>query len=117
MDFREFLCSQIEEALASWDVAYRFPPRDKIPNHKRAFEDMMATFHERFPDQGLLLVVDEFLDYLKSRKDQELVLDLNFLREIGEVSKGPAASALWPESRRRSSTACVSPTWPTAFAA
>ena len=87
MDFREFLCSQIEEALASWDVAYRFPPRDKIPNHKRAFEDMMAAFHERFPDQGLLLVVDELLDYLKSRKDQELVLDLNFLREIGEVSK------------------------------
>ena len=87
MDFREFLCSQIEEALASWDVAYRFPPRNKIPNHKRAFEDMMAAFHERFPDQGLLLVVDELLDYLKSRKDQELVLDLNFLREIGEVSK------------------------------
>ena len=24
---------------------------------------------------------------LKSRKDQELVLDLNFLREVGEVSK------------------------------
>lgn len=87
MDFREFVCSQLEEALAGWGVDYRFPPRDKIPNHKRAFEEMMATFHERFPEQGLLLVVDELLDYLKSRKDQELVLDLNFLREVGEVSK------------------------------
>jgi len=87
MDFREFVCSQLEEALASWGVTYRFPPRDKIPNHKRAFEEMMAAFHEHFPDQGLLLVVDELLDYLKSRRDQELVLDLNFLREIGEVSK------------------------------
>jgi succinate dehydrogenase flavin-adding protein (antitoxin of CptAB toxin-antitoxin module) len=87
MDFREFVCSQLEEALAGWGVEYRFPPRDKIPNHKRAFEEMMAAFHERFPDQGLLLVVDELLDYLKSRKDQELVLDLNFLREIGEVCK------------------------------
>ena len=47
----------------------------------------MAAFHERYADQGLLLVVDELLDYLKSRKDQELVLDLNFLREVGEVSK------------------------------
>ncbi|MBI4882201.1 MAG: ATP-binding protein [Planctomycetes bacterium] len=87
MDFREFVCSQLEEALGGWGVAYRFPPRDRIPNHKRAFEDMMAAFQQRFPDQGLLLVVDELLDYLKSRKDQELVLDLSFLREVGEVCK------------------------------
>lgn len=87
MDFREFVCSQLEEALAGWGVDYRFPPRDKIPNHKRAFEEMMAAFHERHPEQGLLFVVDELLDYLKSRKDQELVLDLNFLREVGEVCK------------------------------
>ncbi len=87
MDFREFVCSQLEEALAGWGIDYRFPPRHTIPNHKRAFEDMMAAFHARHPDQGLLLVVDELLDYLKSRRDQELVLDLNFLREVGEVSK------------------------------
>ncbi len=87
MDFRAFVCSQLEEALARWGIEYRFPARDTIPNHKRAFEDMMAAFHARYADQGLLLVVDELLDYLKSRKDQELVLDLNFLREVGEVSK------------------------------
>ena len=87
MDFREFVCSQLEEALAAWGVDYRFPPRDTIPNHKRAFEELMAAFHARYPDQGLLLVVDELLDYLKSRRDQELVLDLNFLREVGEVCK------------------------------
>ncbi len=31
--------------------------------------------------------MDELLDYLRSRKDQELILDLIFLREIGEVCK------------------------------
>ena len=31
--------------------------------------------------------MDELLDYLKSRRDQALVLDLNFLREVGEVCK------------------------------
>ncbi len=87
MDFREFVCSQLEEALAEWGVAYRFPPRDKIPNHKRSFEEMMSAFHEKYPEQGVLLVVDEFLDYLKARRDHELVLDLNFLREVGEVCK------------------------------
>ena len=87
MDFREFVCSQLEEALTGWGIDYRFPARHTIPNHKSAFEDMMAAFHARYPDQGLLLVVDELLDYLKSRRDQELVLDLNFLREVGEVCK------------------------------
>jgi hypothetical protein len=87
MDFREFICSQLEEALAGRGISYRFPPQDKIPNHKGAFEDMMAAFHQRYPDHGLLLVVDELLDYLRSRKDQELILDLNFLREVGEICK------------------------------
>lgn len=87
MDFREFVCSQLEEALADWGVEYQFPARDKLSDHKGAFEDLMAAFHERFPDHGLLFVVDELLDYLKSRNDQALVLDLNFLREVGEVCK------------------------------
>jgi len=30
MDFREFVCSQLEEALSAWGIAYRFPSRDKI---------------------------------------------------------------------------------------
>ena len=47
----------------------------------------MAQFGEVFPEQGLLVVVDELLDYLRTRKDQELILDLNFLREIGEICK------------------------------
>lgn len=39
------------------------------------------------PGKGVLLVVDEFLEFLRSRKDHDLVLDLSFLREIGEVTK------------------------------
>ena len=47
----------------------------------------MEKFGQVYPDQGLLLVVDELLDYLRTRKDQELILDLTFLREIGESAK------------------------------
>lgn len=88
MDFREFVCSQLEDALLELGVDYRFPARDEIPNHKIAFDDMMAIFEEEYPEHGLLLVVDELLDYLRTRKDQELILDLNFLREVGEICKG-----------------------------
>nr|MBA3921240.1 ATP-binding protein [Nostocaceae cyanobacterium] len=87
MDLREFVTSQLEEALSDWGIEFKFPPRNKIPNHKGVFEDMMVAFHQQFPDLGLLFVVDELLDYLRSRKDQALILDLSFLRELGEICK------------------------------
>ena len=87
MALRDILVSEMEEQLAGMGVSYRFPSTDQVSGNKRAFEDMMSAFHERYPDQGVLLLVDELLDYLRSRKDQELILDLNFLREIGEVCK------------------------------
>jgi hypothetical protein len=87
MALRDILTAEIEEHLAKLGVSFTFPPASTVTNNKRAFEEMMAAFHQRFPDQGLLVVVDELLDYLRSRKDQELILDLNFLREVGEVCK------------------------------
>ena len=87
MSLRDILVAELEENLETIGVTYRFPDADQVINSKRSFEEMMAAFHQAFPDQGLMLVVDELLDYLRSRKDQELVLDLNFLREIGEVCK------------------------------
>jgi hypothetical protein len=87
MSLRDILVAELEEHLENMGVSYVFPDSGKITSHKRAFEDMMAKFGEIFPEQGLLLVVDELLDYLRTRKDQELILDLNFLREVGEVCK------------------------------
>ncbi|MEA3639187.1 MAG: DUF6079 family protein [Lamprobacter sp.] len=87
MSLRDILVAELEEHLDKLGVEYVFPEAGTITSHKRAFEDMMAKFGEVFPKHGLLLVVDELLDYLRTRKDQELILDLNFLREVGEVCK------------------------------
>jgi hypothetical protein len=87
MSLRDILVGELEAYFVRSGISYSFPSSDKITNHKQVFEDMMEAFHRKFPDQGLLLVVDELLDYLRTRKDQEIILDLNFLREIGEVSK------------------------------
>ncbi|MEI7825949.1 MAG: DUF6079 family protein, partial [Chlorobiaceae bacterium] len=87
MSLRDILVSELEEHLDKFGVEYIFPEADTISSHKRSFEDMMEKFAQVYPEQGLLLVVDELLDYLRSRKDHELILDLNFLREIGEVCK------------------------------
>ena len=87
MSLRDILVAELEEHLEKLGVEYVFPAAGTITSHKRAFEDLMARFGEVFPEHGLLLVVDELLDYLRTRKDQELILDLNFLREVGEVCK------------------------------
>lgn len=89
MSLRDLLIQELEEYLASIDVRYEFPKADRISNHMRAFEDMMKAFHEVYPDHGLLFVVDELLDYLRARteKGEAIILDLNFLREVGEVCK------------------------------
>ncbi len=87
MSLRDILVGQLEEHLAALGVDYTFPATSQVSSNKPAFEAVMAAFGERYPEQGLLLVVDELLDYLGTRKDQELILDLSFLREIGEVCK------------------------------
>ena len=87
MSLRDIITQELENFLEKQGVSYSFPAADKVVNNKAAFEEMMAAFAEVHPNHGVLLVVDEFLDYLRSRKDHDLVLDLSFLREIGEVTK------------------------------
>ena len=87
MSLRDILVAELEEQLGALGISYNFPSTDQVAGSKRSFEEMMSAFHQEFPDHGLLLVVDELLDYLRTRKDQELILDLSFLREIGEVCK------------------------------
>lgn len=87
MSLRDIITQELEIFLENHGVSYSFPPADKVVNNKAAFEEMMAAFDEVHPNHGVLLVVDEFLEYLRSRKDHDLVLDLSFLREIGEVTK------------------------------
>jgi hypothetical protein len=87
MSLRDIITHELERFLERHGVTFKFPPADRVVNNKAAFEAMMTAFAEVHPSQGVLLVVDEFLEYLRSRKDLELVSDLAFLREIGEVSK------------------------------
>ena len=85
-NLRNILCSELEKFLKLHDISYSFPTTN-IANNKQSLEDMMIKFQEKFPEQGLLLVLDELLDYLISREDLMLINDLQFLRELGEFCK------------------------------
>lgn len=88
MGLREILTGSLTKNLTGMGVDYAFLEAHEVSENKTSLEDMMAAFHAKYPDHGLLLVVDELLDYLRGRNGQEIVLDLGFLREVGEVCKG-----------------------------
>jgi hypothetical protein len=88
MSLRDIVCSVLEDGLTRLGVTYEFPSTEDRHENKSALQEMMAAFQEQHPDRGLIVVLDELLDYLRSRVDQALSLDLSFLRELGEVCKG-----------------------------
>jgi energy-coupling factor transporter ATP-binding protein EcfA2 len=84
---RNIICGRLEDFLANEGLSFSFPADEQVDSNKDDLATLMGLFNEKYPDHGLLLVVDELLDYLRSRKQHDLILDLGFLREIGEVCK------------------------------
>lgn len=78
---------EIERDLEKRGINYEFPDMSKLPNNKVAFEEMMSIFEEHYQENGYLLVIDELLDFLRNKKEHDLMKDLGFLRELGEFIK------------------------------
>ncbi len=85
LSLRNIIVKILEKNLKNLGISYIFPPQEEIINHKDCFEEMMGRFEEKYTVKGLLLIVDELLDYLRGRTEQEIVHDFSFLREIGEI--------------------------------
>ena len=84
---RNIICGRLEDFMSGEGLSFTFPSDDQVDSNKDDLCSMMEQFRKKYPNHGLLLVVDELLDYLRSRKQHDLILDLGFLREIGEVCK------------------------------
>lgn len=87
MSLRDIVCTELTNGLKRRGVDFTFPPIDKVTNTKDSLVEMMGEFEAKYPDKGMLFALDEMLDYLRGRKDAELIQDLAFLREVGEVCK------------------------------
>jgi hypothetical protein len=85
MHLRDVVLGQLEKQLKGIGVEYTFPPMSQAASNKDLLVEMMQVFKQRYPGMGLLVALDELLDFLRARSDKELVLDLNFLRELGEA--------------------------------
>lgn len=82
---RNIVLDELEDFLQQVGTPYVFPAADQVSNNKDALIAAMGGFSARYPDQGVLLVVDELLDFLRTRDQRAQILDLGFLRELGEI--------------------------------
>lgn len=85
MSLREILFGFIEDDFAARGIDFEVPDFDTVRDNKKLIRDMMMAFSTKYPDKGYLIVVDEFLSYLTSRDERQIVLDLEFFRALGEM--------------------------------
>lgn len=85
MSLREILFSFIQDDFDSRGIKFETPDFSTVRDNKQLIKDMMTAFQSKYPDKGYLIVVDEFLSYLTSRNEREIVLDLEFFRALGEM--------------------------------
>ena len=85
MSLRDIIFGYIEDDFVARGISYTAPDLDKVRDNKKLVTDMMLTFNEKYPGKGYLIVIDELLGYLSSRNEKQIVLDLEFLRALGEM--------------------------------
>lgn len=85
MSLREILFGFIEDDFAARGIDFKIPDFDTVRDNKKLIRDMMLAFSAKYPDKGYMIVVDEFLSYLSSRDERQIVLDLEFFRALGEM--------------------------------
>lgn len=85
MSLREILFGFIEDDFAERGIDFDVPDFSIVRDNKKLIKDMMMAFSTKYPDKGYLIVVDEFLSYLTSRDERQIVLDLEFFRALGEM--------------------------------
>ena len=103
MGLREILTGALTRHLEQMGVNYSFPAAHEVAENKGCFHDMMDRFHAKYPKHGLLLLVDELLDYLRSRKDQAARL-FSFKWRTSSARTG---SLPFASSSRKSAQSCT----------
>lgn len=53
---------------------------------KELVEEILLKIKEKYPNKGLIVIFDEYSDFLKSKGSNQQYLDLNFTRQIAECS-------------------------------
>src|SRR5579871_625985 len=88
MNLYQIVAEQLQQLAASCGFIFTFRDQREVSNVKDEFERYMMEFDKTCPGKGALLIIDELLEFLKTRNDMDLVLDLAVLRSLGEYCNG-----------------------------
>ena len=61
MSLRDIIVHELEAFLEAEGLDFAIPPADKIVNNRGWLQDMMGVFNAKYPEHGLLFVLDEIL--------------------------------------------------------
>ncbi len=85
MPLYDVIMNYVQEDFEKRGIDFEVPDYASVKSIKTVVKDMMLAFSQKYPDKGYLIIVDEFLSYLSSRNEREIVLDLEFFRALGEM--------------------------------
>ena len=85
MPLYDVIMGYVQDDFDNRGIDFEIPDYKSVKSLKTVIQNMMMAFSEKYPDKGYLIVVDEFLSYLSSRDEREIVLDLEFFRALGEM--------------------------------
>lgn len=87
-DLWDIICYQLDIYLESIGVDYSISSDNTFDSYSVKLRKMMRAFEGRYPNQGLMIVIDEMLSYLKGRSDSsaKLNIDLAVLQAFGQMS-------------------------------
>ncbi|MHB1455400.1 MAG: DUF6079 family protein [Armatimonadota bacterium] len=85
MTLYDIITEQLSLLAKDCGFDFTFKDQSKVSNIKNEFQRFMEQFDSLHPNKGVLLVVDELLHYLETRKnDQDMAIDLSVLQSLGE---------------------------------
>lgn len=86
MSLHDIIGELLRKLAADCGFQFQFKDATQVVNINEEFRRFMEAFETHKPGNGVLLVVDELLGYLRTRKDHELIYDLVVLQALGEFS-------------------------------
>lgn len=83
----DIICYRIDEELKKMGVDYSIAADKSMRSYGEKIAMMMGYFEQKFPNHGLMIVIDEMLAYLKGRSGTaDLNRDLAVLQGLGQSS-------------------------------
>jgi hypothetical protein len=84
----EIFYDQLQDQLATkYNVTIRSFDTKHDYDHKKFLDEVVATIKGKYPNMGLAVIIDEVSDFMKQKTTEDMTYDLQFLRQLGEVSQ------------------------------